>query len=91
VVSQQQAGPGLMRSQMLQHLRNALAQLTASGGNILDIDEAAVGSLPDGTIVYIPLAKDAPAWQLLFDLVWKRKPVGPVPIGMLYVDHIWDG
>jgi hypothetical protein len=31
VVSQQQAGPGLMRSQMLQHLRNALAQLTASG------------------------------------------------------------
>ena len=91
VVSQQQAGPGPVRSQMLQHLANALAQLTASGGHILDIDEAAFSSLPDGTIAYIPLAKEDPAWQLLFDLVWKRKPVGPVPIGMLYVDHIWDG
>lgn len=89
-VISQQAGPGPVRGQLLQHLGNALAQLTASGGNILDIDEAAFGSLPDGTIAYIPLAKDAPAWQLLFDLVWKRKPVGPVPIGMLYVDHVWD-
>jgi hypothetical protein len=87
VVSQQQAGPGLMRSQMLQHLRNALAQLTASGGHILDLDEAAFSSLPDGTIAYIPLVKEDPAWQLLFDLVWNRKPVGPLLIGMLYVDH----
>jgi hypothetical protein len=90
-VASQQAGQGPMRSQMLQQLANNLAQLTASAVNNLDIDEAAFSSLPDSTIAYIPLAKDAPAWQLLVDLVLHRKPVGPVPIGMLYVDHEWDG
>ncbi len=89
-VISQQAGPGPVRGQMLQHLGNALAQLTASGGNILDIDEAAFASLADLTVAYIPLAKDAPAWQSLFELVWKRKPVGPVPIGMLYTDGLLD-
>jgi|GEM_PF-3427093 len=87
----QQAGPGPVRNQMLQQLANNLAQLTASAVNNLDIEEAVFGSLPDGTIAYIPLARDAPAWQLLVDLVVHRKPVGPVPIGMLYVDHEWDG
>lgn len=87
-VASQQAGS--MRSQMLQQLANNLAQLTASAVNMLDIDEAVFGSLPDGTIAYIPLAKDALAWQLLVDLVLHRKPVDPVPIGMLYVDHEWD-
>ncbi len=86
-VVSQQAGPGPVRSQALQHLGNARPQLTAGGRHILDLDEAAFGSLPDGTIAYIPLAKDDPAWQLLFDLVWNRKPVGPLFIGMLYVDH----
>ena len=68
-VVSQQAGPGPVRSQMLQQLANNLAQLTAAAVNNLDIEEAVFGSLPDGTIAYIPLAKDAPAWQLLVDLV----------------------
>lgn len=38
-----------------------------------------------------PLVWDDPAWQLLFDIVWKGKPVGPVPIGVLYVDHEFEG
>lgn len=90
-IAHSQASLGPVRSQILQQLTNNLAQLIASAVNNLDIDEAVFGSLPDGTVAYIPLAKDAPAWQLLVDLVLHRKPVGPVPIGMLYVDHEWDG
>ncbi len=61
VISQQQAGSGHVRSQMLQHLSNTLAQLTAAGGDILDIEGAAFGSLADVTLAYIPFTKDAPA------------------------------
>ncbi|MEM4382223.1 MAG: hypothetical protein QXX19_08350, partial [Candidatus Caldarchaeum sp.] len=90
-VVSQQAGPGPVRSQMLQQLANRLAQLTAAAMDRLNFEEAAFGSLPDGTLAYIPLVRDDPAWQLLFEIVWKGKPVGPVPIGMLYVDHEFEG
>ena len=86
-VASQQAGPGPVRHQILQHVVNNLARLTAAAIDKLNFDEAAIGSLPDGTLVYIPLVRDDPVWQLLFEIVWKGKPVGPVPIGMLYVDH----
>ena len=78
-VVSQQAGPGPVRIQMLQHLANKLAQLTASAVDRLNFEEAALGSLPDGTLIYIPLVRGDPAWQLLFDIVWKGKAVGPVP------------
>ncbi|MCS7198631.1 MAG: hypothetical protein NZ930_08200, partial [Candidatus Bipolaricaulota bacterium] len=77
-VVSQQAGPGPVRGQILQHVSNRLAQLTAAAIDKLNFDEAAFGSLPDGTLVYIPIVRDDPAWQLLFEIVWKRKPVGPV-------------
>ncbi|MEM2592187.1 MAG: hypothetical protein QXI60_06340 [Thermofilaceae archaeon] len=89
-VASQQQGGGFVRNQILHHLNNTLAQLTAAGGNMLDIDEAAIGSLVDATLIYIPFTKDSPAWQLLFDLVVHRKQVGPVPIGMLYIDKLLD-
>lgn len=71
---------------------NALAgALTASEGDILDVENFLLSSHPGLTAAYIPLHPVSRSWERLLQLLVDKKPVGPVNIGALYLENDFPG
>jgi hypothetical protein len=87
VVSQQAQMP--TRSQIVQGLGAKLATLTASEGDILDVENTAFYSDPGVlSAAFIPLHPSSRSIQLVFKLI-EGEEVGPVPFGILYLEGDW--
>jgi hypothetical protein len=78
------------RGQIVQGISQLLATtLTASEGDILDVDNVVFYTDADVTLAYIPLHPSSKSLQLLKDLVQGHK-VGSVTVGALYLDNDWE-
>ncbi len=87
VVSQQAQLP--TRNQIVQGLEARLATLTASEGDILDVESAAFYSDPGVlAMALIPNHVSSRSWQLVLRLI-QGEEVGAVPIGALYLEGDW--
>lgn len=86
----QQTQPLPTRNQIVQGLSQLVsATLTASEGDILDIDNVVFYTDEDTTLAYIPLHPSSKSLQLLQDLVQGEK-VGSVTVGALYLSDDWE-
>ncbi len=86
VVSQQAQMP--TRNQIVQGLSARLATLTASEGDILDVENAAFYSDPGVfSMAYIPLHPSSRSWQLFPQLV--EGDIEAISLGVLYLEGDW--
>jgi hypothetical protein len=84
-----QVSPMPRRGDIVRGLQNLSQTLTASEGDIWDIENAAFYSDPGVfSLAFIPLHPSSRSMQLIFQLI-EGEDVGPVPFGVLYLEGDW--
>ncbi len=89
VVSQVSSPQIPRRGDIVKGLQGLAQTLTASEGDIWDIENAAFYSDPGVlSAAFIPLHPSSRSMQLIFQLI-EGEDVGPVPFGVLYLEGDW--
>lgn len=80
------------RAQIVKGLSQLIATLTASEGDILDVENATFSSHPLMTVAYIPLHPSSRSVQLLHEWVYRDEPFGDyLNMGAFYVESDLPG